>query len=118
MCLTPQQRSSRCILQPQPTEQANPVKRACKTRHVWVSKVIHKELYKCDSTNKWHMHNLESVWDFEIKSRSLNLDQMASPCDSQQKKKTCRIVNLTVPADHRVKLIAKKELNAKALLYD
>ena len=49
-----------------------------KTRHDWVGKVIHWELckkLKFDHTNKWYMHNPESVlenethklrWDFEI----------------------------------------------------
>ena len=49
-----------------------------KTRYDWVGKVIHWELYKklkFDHTNKWYMHNQESVlenethkllWDFEI----------------------------------------------------
>ena len=48
-----------------------------KTRYNWVRKVIHWELYKkfkFDHTNKWYMHNLESIlenethkllWDFE-----------------------------------------------------
>ena len=83
-----------------------------KTRHDWVEKVIHRELckkFKFDHTNKWYMHNPESVpenemhkllWDSEILS---NLSQTTRPCDSQ-KKKTCRIVNFAVLADNRVKL--------------
>ena len=50
-----------------------------KTRHDWVGKVIHWELCKkkFDHTNKWYMHNPESVveneahkvlWDFEIQT--------------------------------------------------
>ena len=44
------------------------VQRAYKTRHDWVEKVIHWELskkLKFDHTNKWYMHNLESVLDNE-----------------------------------------------------
>ena len=35
-----------------------------KIRHDWVGKVIHWELgkkFKFEHTNKWYMHNLESV---------------------------------------------------------
>ena len=54
-----------------------------KTRHDWVSKVIHWELSKnltFDQTNKWYMHNPESVpenethkllSDFEIQTDHL-----------------------------------------------
>ena len=39
-----------------------------KTRHDWVGKVIHWELYKkleFDHTNKWYMHYSESVLEKE-----------------------------------------------------
>ena len=39
-----------------------------KTRHDWVGKVIHWELhkkFKFDHTNKWYMHNPESVQENE-----------------------------------------------------
>ena len=51
-----------------------------KTKHNWGGKVIHSELLqklKCYHTNKWYMHNPESVlenemhkllWDFEIQT--------------------------------------------------
>ena len=54
-----------------------------KTRHDWVGKVIHWELckkMKFDHTNKWYIHNSESVlenetfklcWDFEIQTSHL-----------------------------------------------
>ena len=54
-----------------------------KTKHDWVEKVIHRELYKklkFDRTNKWNMHNSESVlendmhkllWDFVIQTDPL-----------------------------------------------
>ena len=49
-----------------------------KTRHDWMGKVIHWEMwkpFKFDHTNKWYMHNPASVlennthkllWDFDI----------------------------------------------------
>ena len=67
-----------------------------KTRHEWVGKVIHWELCKkskFDHTNKWYVHNTESVLDtqnfreFWDTNGSLNLDQKTRPCDSQMKKR-------------------------------
>ena len=66
----------------------NPMIRECsklaqrvyKTRHDWVGKGIHWKLdkkFKFDNTNKWYMHNKESVlehethkilWDLEIQT--------------------------------------------------
>ena len=55
--------------------------------------------FKFDHTNKWYMHKPESVqengthkilWDFEVQT--------------EKKERTCRIVDFTIPADHRVKL--------------
>ena len=57
-----------------------------------------------DHTNKWYMHNPASVlkndthkllWDFDIQTR---------PYNNQQKKRTYKIVDFTVPPDHRIKL--------------
>ena len=54
-----------------------------KTRHDWMGKGIHWELYKklkCDHKKKWYMHNAKStlenethelLWDFEIQSDHL-----------------------------------------------
>ena len=54
-----------------------------KTRHDWVGKVIHWEMYKkikFDHTNKWYMHNPAPVlennthkrpWDFDIQTDHL-----------------------------------------------
>ena len=36
---------------------------------------------------------------------------MTRPCDSQQKKKTCWIMDFTISADHRVKLKENKKRN-------
>ena len=56
-----------------------------KTRHDWEGKLIHWEFYKkfkFDHTNKWYMHNSESIqenemhkilWDFEIQTDHLIL---------------------------------------------
>ena len=47
------------------------------------------------------LHKL--LWDFEIQSPNLGLT--TGPYNNQQKKKrTCRIVDFAVSADHRVKL--------------
>ena len=56
------------------------------SRHDWSGKVIHWELckkFKFDQTDKWYIHNPISVLE--------------------KKKITSKIVDLTVPADHRVK---------------
>ena len=54
-----------------------------KTRHNWISKVIHWEMckkFRFDHINKWHMHNpalvLENdthklIWDFDIQTDHL-----------------------------------------------
>ena len=61
-------------------------KNKIKTRHNLVGRVIHWELgkkLKTDHTNKWYIHNLESVlengtyrllWYFETQNKSPNLD--------------------------------------------
>ena len=64
-------------------------------------------------TNKWYKHNLESVlenetlkilWDFEIQTDHLISARRPDQVIVNNEKKTCRIVNITVPADHRVKI--------------
>ena len=88
-----------------------------KTRHNWVGKVIHWEFckkLKFDHMNKWYMHNPDSVlenethklfWDFEIQMDHLISTKRPDPgIINKKKKRTGRIVNFTVPADHRVKL--------------
>ena len=79
-----------------------------KTRHDWVSKVIHWEMckkLKFDHTNKWYMHNPAPVienntykllWDFDIHMDPLII--------INKKKRTCKIVDFAVPANHRIKL--------------
>ena len=80
-----------------------------------MGKVIHWELCKklnFDHTNKWYMHNQESVvekethkllWDFEIQTDH----QISARPDLiiiNNKKRICRIVDFVVPADNKVKL--------------
>ena len=67
-----------------------------------------------DHTNKWYIHNPESVLesethkllnDFEIQTD--HLISVRRPCQNivkKKKKRTSQIVDLTVPADYRIKL--------------
>ena len=78
-----------------------------------MGKVINWELcrkFKFDHTKKWSMNNSESVleneahklfWDFEIQTEHLMSTRWS---DSQQNKRTCRILDFAVSADHTVKL--------------
>ena len=50
---------------------------------------------------KWEIQNSLGFWDT---NESSNLGQTTRLSDSQQKKRTYRIVDFAVPADHRVKL--------------
>ena len=80
-----------------------------KARHDWVGRVIHWELCKkfpFDYANKWYMQNQapvlendtdELLWDFDIQT-----DHLISA--RKKKKKICKIVDFSVPADHRIKL--------------
>ena len=82
-----------------------------KTRHDWVRKVIRWELckkFKVDHTNKWYMHNPESVlenetykllWDFEIQTNHLISARQPDPVIVNKKRSTCQIVNFAIPAD-------------------
>ena len=87
-------------------------------RHDWVGKEIHWELcknFKFDHMNKWYMHNLESALENKTHKIPWNLvmqmDHLipASHINSQQKKRTCRIEDLVVPAIHRVILKGSEE---------
>ena len=76
--------------------------------------MIHWELckkIKFDHTNKWYIHNPESVLDNETHKVLLDFliqtDHLISArCPDLViiKKRTCRIVDFAVPAHHRVKL--------------
>ena len=52
---------------------------------------------------------------FQHKNESLNLGQTNRPYNNQQKKRTCKIVDLAVPAHHRVNL---KESEKKEKYHD
>ena len=71
--------------------------------------------FKFDHTNKWYMHNpapvLENdthrlLWDINIQTDYLiparRPDLIIT--NNNKKKRTCKIVDFTVPADHRIKL--------------
>ena len=104
--------------------------REYKARHDWVGKVIHWEICKkCkfDHTNKWYMHNpapvLENVthklrWDFNIQTDHLipaRRPDLIIINKKKKKKRTCKIVDFAVPADHRVKM---KECEKKDTYFD
>ena len=86
-----------------------------KTRHEWMGKVIHWELckkFKFDHTNKWYMHNLESVlenemhkllWDIDIQTDHRFSTRRPDLMMVNKENRICRIVDSAVPADHRVK---------------
>ena len=118
------QQNSRCRLCGDRDETVNHIISECskleqkeyKTRHDWVGKVIHWELckkLKFDHTNKWYIHNSESVlenetrkprWDFEIQMDYLISARRPNLIIINKKEITCWIVDFAIPADHRVKL--------------
>ena len=97
-----------------------------KTRHNWVGKVNHREMckkLKIDHTNKWYMHNPTSVleddihkllWDFDIQTDHLILARRPDLIIINKKKRTFKIVDFAVPADHSVRL-KESEKNDKYL---
>ena len=84
--------------------------------------MIHWELckkFEFDYKNKWYMHNLESVqenemhkilWDLEIQMDHLITARLPDQeiinkiKKGKKKKRICRIVDIAVPADNKVKL--------------
>ena len=87
-----------------------------KTIHDWVCKVIHWEMckkLKFGPTNKWYMHNPTSVlendthkllWDFDIQTDHLISARRLDLMIINKKKRTSKIVDFAVPADHKIKL--------------
>ena len=68
---------------------------------------------KYDHTNKWYRHNpvpvLENnthkhVWDFDIHTDYLISARRPDLIIINKKKRTCKVVDFAVPADHRIKL--------------
>ena len=66
---------------------------------------------KFDHTNKWYMHNPESVlehethkllWDFDTQTYHLISARRPDQVIINKKKRTCQIVDFAVPADGRV----------------
>ena len=118
------QQNSKCRLCGDRDESINHIISECsklaqreyKVRHNWVSKVIHWEMckkFKFDHTNKWYMHNpapvLENathklLWDFNIQTDHLIPAIRPDLIIINKKKRTCKIVDFAVPADHRIKL--------------
>ena len=87
-----------------------------KTRHDWVGKVVHWKMCKFGNTTKWYINKLESVlknkihkilWDFHIEMDYLILARRLEIMLT--KKKPCYLVDLAVPADHRVKIKENKK---------
>ena len=69
--------------------------------------------FKFDHTNKLYMHNSEPVlddnthkllWDFYIHTDHLISARIPDLMIINEKKRTWKIVNFAVPADHRIKL--------------
>ena len=98
-----------------------------KTRHDWVSMLIHWELckkLKFDYTNKWYMYNAESVLvneihklfgNFETQTDHLILARWLDLKIINKKERTCRIVDFAVLGDHKVEL---KEFEKKDKYFD
>ena len=118
------QQNSKCRLCGDRDETINHIKSECsklaqkeyKTRHDWVSKVIHREMYKklkFDHTKLWYIHNpapvLENdthklLWDFDIHTCHLISARRPNLITINKKKRTCKIVDFAVPAEERIKL--------------
>ena len=69
--------------------------------------------FKFDHTNKWYVHNptpvLENdthkfLWDFDIRTNHLISTRGPDLIIINKKKRICKIVDYTVPADHRINL--------------
>ena len=98
------------------SESSKLAQREYKARHDWVGKMIHWEIckkFKFDDTNKWYMHNpapvLENdthklLWDFNVQTDHLIPARRRDFITVNKKKRTCKIVDFAVPADHRIKL--------------
>ena len=130
------QQNSQCMLCGNRDETTNHIISECsklaqkeyKTRPDWVGKVIHWEM--CDIwiwpyqqmvyaqpsiyPRKWHTQTPMGLWHTH---GSPNLGQKTRPYNNQQKKRTCKIVNFAVPADHRIKLKeCEKKISTSTLL--
>ena len=79
-----------------------------------MGRVIHWErckIFKFVHTKKWYMHNPAPVQENDTHINSNGTYKwITRPYDNQQKKRTCKIVDFAVPADHWIKL---KEVKRK-----
>ena len=87
---------------------------AYKARHDWVSKVIHWEMckkFKFDHANKWYMHypapiqendTRKHLCDFNIQTYHLIPARRLYLIIINKRKRICKIVDIAVPADHRI----------------
>ena len=93
------------------------------TRQDWIGQLIYRYMCKkftFDHTNKWYIHNPAPVleynthkllWDFDIHTNhqisarrpDLTITKKKKK-KKKKKKRNCKIVDLAVPADHRIKL--------------
>ena len=84
---------------------------------------------KFDHTNKWYIHNPAAVlendthkllWDFDIQTDHLisarRPDLVRINNNNNKKKRTCKIVNFTVPGDYRIKLKKVKRRTSALIL--
>ena len=81
--------------------------------------------WKCEHTNKLYKHNPEFVlenetyklfWDFETQTdRLISARRLDIVIVNKEKKRTFRIVDIAVPADHRVKLKENEKKKKKNL---
>ena len=76
-------------------------------------------------TNKWYKHHRKSVLeketckllrDFEIQTDLLISARRPNLIIINKKKRSCRIVDFTVPTDHRIKLKENKKISTSTLL--
>ena len=118
------QQNSICRLYGNRDETINPIISECsepawkvyKTTYDGLSRVTHwvlRKKFKFDHRNKWYMHNLTSVlenkthkllWDFDIQTDHLISARRPNLLYSKPRKRTCRNVDFSELADHRVKL--------------
>ena len=118
------QQNSKCRLCSDRDENINQIISECsklaqkeyKTRHNWVDKVIHLDMckkFKFNYTNKWYMHNptpvLENythklLWDFDIHTDHRNSTRRLDLIIIHKNKRTSKIVDFAVLAEHRIKL--------------
>ena len=92
-----------------------------KTRHDWVGKVIHRKMckkFKFYHANKWYMYNPTSFlennthklqWDFGIHTDPLISARRPDLTIINKRKRTCKIIDFAVPADHRIKLKGREK---------